>query len=137
MSKALIRSWLTTRGGVAAHGDEDAVRLGHALAQISDADFIQSVIDAKTLLDRVGGQVFIGAPRQKFDRDGNAISEGAGEYVTVAYFFNYSSRLDPAIDRHSRGEFVDEAAEPEVAASPEPAPPQADTESVSDGASAD
>lgn len=65
-----------------------------ALAQIADADFIESVVQAKSLLDRVGGEFTIAAYREKLDGEGRPAQDRPGTYETLGYRFYY--------DHHSK-----------------------------------
>ena len=52
-------------------GDEEAHRLAQALAEVSTADFIRSVLNAKAAMDMLGGEMVISADRRKFDDEFN------------------------------------------------------------------
>jgi hypothetical protein len=74
------------RGGARLRG------VARALAEIADPLFIQSVLDAKSALDRFGGELFVGTDRRKFNSQGQEISRGVGDFETVAYVFHWNSR---------------------------------------------
>lgn len=85
----MIRQWNTDRDTT---GTDEAQGLAVALAQVADAEFIQSIIDLKAALDRFGGHAYIASYRRKFDADGEPIESGPGQYHTLAYAFHYSNQ---------------------------------------------
>lgn len=82
------RNWQCLRGPA---GGEDAHRLAAALAEIADAEFIERVLQGKAALDAFGGELRIGAYREKLDDRGNrAGGDTPGTYETLAYLFAYN-----------------------------------------------
>lgn len=77
-------------------GDEDALQVAQALANVCDAETLRSLLDLKVLLDRVGGEGYIGAYRIKVDPEGHQIPpeemqdpNRPGTYLTMGYLFTY------------------------------------------------
>lgn len=72
-------------------GSDRSNQLAAALAQVSDPEFLQAVLDLKAMLDRVGGQVYIAAYRQKYGPDGQPVEDPKepGRYETEGYAFHY------------------------------------------------
>lgn len=73
-------------------GSERAVELAVALAQISDEEFLRTIIDIKAALDRIGGQVYIAAFRNKYDpATGEQLEDPSapGRYETDGYAIHY------------------------------------------------
>ena len=91
MARPFQRAWKYDRVPE-AHGSEESHALARALAEISDPLFLESVLHAKSALDRFGGEFYIGAFRLKFDREGNPIKRGNGDFETVAYACHWNSR---------------------------------------------
>jgi hypothetical protein len=68
-----------------------------ALANRFDGPLIESLHDALTAMDRIGGQLVIQVHRNKYDSDGNAIpreqhNSNPGQWFTDAYVFSYETR---------------------------------------------
>lgn len=73
-----------------AGGDEEAHRLASALAEIADAEFIESIIHAKSMLDRIGGTIRIGAYRDRFSAQGEKVGpDEPGTFQTLGYLYHY------------------------------------------------
>lgn len=75
-------------------GDEEALQVAQALANVCDAETLRSLLDLKILLDRVGGEAYVGALRIKVDTNGHRIPpeqmrdpERPGTYLTSGYLF--------------------------------------------------
>lgn len=67
------------------------MQLATALAQVSDPDFLEAVLHIKSMLDRLGGQMYLAGYREKFDGEGRLLSDHKqpGNYETVGYLFHY------------------------------------------------
>lgn len=79
--------------------DEDSARVAAALANTCDSDTLQSFLDIATILNRFGGQAYIGAYREKFDRFGNIVKpEEVGKFETIgfAYYYEHVASLTNA-----------------------------------------
>jgi hypothetical protein len=107
MARPFQRAWREPRVAE-AHGSDESHALARALAETADPLFIQSVIDAKAALDRFGGELFIGTDRRKFNRDGEEINQGVGDFETVGYAFHWNSRTQIGKVEESREEVVAE-----------------------------
>lgn len=132
------RGWNVVRNRD-AEGDERSLELAGALAAISDPDFLERVLHAKTMLDSVGGQIFIAAVRNKYavktlrtaaghivaeERDLLEDRKAPGEYETDAYLFHYDHIATALRDarKEADSEFPAEAREEEVVHLGEDAP---------------
>lgn len=85
------RQWSTPRR-TDLEGSERSMELATALAQIADPDFLEKVIQAKALLDSVGGQFYIAAYRTKYDIvSGEPVEDlkQPGRYETDGYLIDY------------------------------------------------
>jgi hypothetical protein len=51
-------------------GDEDALQYAQALANVCDAETLRSLVDGIVLLQRIGGELYVGAYRIKVDAEG-------------------------------------------------------------------
>lgn len=96
------RVWNTARAGTDEEGvvllgpdggDEEALQYAHALANVCDAETLRSLLDGIVLLQRVGGEFYVGAYRIKVSsRDGKKIAPSdpaPGTYLTAGYLFEY------------------------------------------------
>ena len=82
------RNWQCLRG---QGGSDDAHRLASALAEIADAEFIERVLQGKAALDAFGGELRIGAYREKLDAEGARVGkDDTGTYETLGYLFDYN-----------------------------------------------
>lgn len=75
-----------------AEGVERSQELALALAQTADPEFIEAIIHLKSMLDRIGGQVYIAAYRNKYDPNTGAVLEdprAPGRHETDGYAFHY------------------------------------------------
>lgn len=92
------RDWNVVKGQYDLQpGDEVAVSRATALANLADAPTIESLIEALAMLDRIGGQLYVQARREKYDAAGQRIPEEfrkdtPGQYETVGYVFRYETR---------------------------------------------
>lgn len=84
------RQWNSPRF-VDDEGTARTLELATALAQMADPDFLEKVIHLKSMLDSIGGQVYIAAYRDKFDGQGNKLEDHKqpGDYATIGYLFHY------------------------------------------------
>lgn len=95
MSPIQRRDWNVVRSEF--EGDEEAGVKAGALAAISDAEFLESLIHAKAALDRFGGQVTLAALREKRDAYGNEVEhDEVGTHATLGYVFRYEAHSDLA-----------------------------------------
>lgn len=75
-------------------GNEDAQSVALALAAVSDAEFLRSLLTAKTAMDQFGGQYVVAAKRSKVDGEGRIDNENGAERVTIAYAHSYQHVAD-------------------------------------------
>lgn len=92
------RGWYTQRDETSEIGEQSDSARGKALllAEIADADFIQSIIHVKSALDAFGGKAIIGSKRLKFDKNDNPIPQSKwdeipGVFRSVAYIVQYDA----------------------------------------------
>lgn len=77
---------------VTDEGSQRSNELAVALAQVADPEFIEAVIHLKSMLDRIGGQAYVVAFRNKYNpRTGEVITdpEAPGRHETEGYVFHY------------------------------------------------
>lgn len=89
------RSWATVRDRYSeelGEGSQRAHQLAQLLAEVADAEFIQSIINAKTAADQFGGQMFVAAKREKFDAEGHPTTS-VGTFETVGYVFHFGHKV--------------------------------------------
>lgn len=85
------RDWQLYRGEAA---DPKASEQATALLNTADGDFIESVVHAKSLLDRVGGSVTISAYREKLNAQGDRVEhDQIGTYETLGYLVQWDSHF--------------------------------------------
>lgn len=73
-------------------GSERSLQLATALAQVCDPDTLEKLLQIKTSLDTIGGQVYIAAYRTKYDAaTGEPLGDvkNPGVYETDGYLFQY------------------------------------------------
>lgn len=87
------RTWQHPTYPTNDEGSEEAHRLAQTLAGVCDSATMRSFIDAKTAMDRFGGNFFVTAYREKFDAYGNRIpaadTETPGTMQTVGFLCHY------------------------------------------------
>jgi hypothetical protein len=80
-----------------AEGDEVAASKAVALAQICDGPTIEKIVQSFAMFDLIGGQLYIGALREKYDAEGKRIAaehaaQTDGSWETVGYLFRFETR---------------------------------------------
>lgn len=72
-------------------GHQRSMELAQALAMTTDPETLEKLIQIKSLLDSVGGQVYIAAYRTKYGPDGKPVEDvrEPGSYETDGYLFRY------------------------------------------------
>ena len=112
------RDWQLYRGEAA---DPKASEQATALLNTADGDFIESIVHAKSLLDRVGGSVTISAYREKLDAQGERVGhDQVGTYETLGYLVQWDSHVkfpnapDEAADFENPPELDLQVDEPEA-----------------------
>lgn len=108
-------------------GSPRSAELATALAQVADPELLERLLWAVTLLDSVGGELYIGAFRNKYDEQGNRIPkanlrETPGEYETDGYVLRWDSMAEMIRDAQ-REPNVKGPAEPPAAISEPPVDP--------------
>lgn len=91
-------------------GDEIALQKATALAQLADAPTIEKLLEAVTMLDLFGGQIYIQAVRAKFTAAGEVIPdsearETPGRWETIGYVFRFDT-VDAAVMENKDNAFV-------------------------------
>jgi hypothetical protein len=120
----------------AAEGSERSQQLALALAQIADPELLEALVHSVGALHEFGGEVYIGAARNRFQADGERLVrvEQGGSFLTYGHVIAYNTRArikgqpvepDQGYEQHPAPEF-EEAEEgppngqvPEVTAAPE------------------
>ena len=112
MSKPFQRAWRVQRDPD-SYATEEAHSLALALAATCDPEFLESLLHAKSALDRFGGELFIGTDRRKFNSSGEEITGGIGDFETIGYAFHWNSRTQVGRVEEAAPEVVEEVVEPE------------------------
>lgn len=99
-----------------AAGDETAASKATALAQILDGPTIEKIVQSFAMFDLIGGQLYIGALREKYDAEGRRIkvedaAQVNGSWETVGYLFRFETR-DMRVSLIDPAELVAEEAKP-------------------------
>jgi hypothetical protein len=116
------RQWHTARIPD-ADGSDRSVQLAHALAQVLDPPTLEALLQSFTLLDRIGGQVYIASVRTKYktvvDADAQTVERvpvedvrEPGSYETDGFVFHYEHiaklpRAEDEGDDRQRDSFPD------------------------------
>ena len=91
-------------------GDEEAASKATALAQLADGPTIEKIVQALSMLDLFGGQIYMQAVRAKFDAEGGVIPDAEakdrpGRWETVGYVFRFET-VDPSVLANRGSAFV-------------------------------
>lgn len=91
------RSWHTARQPE-LDGSDRSTQIALAIAQVADPGVLEALLQTLTLLDRIGGQVYIAADRQKYapqETDQGVMYlpvtnvKEPGTYMTDGFVFQY------------------------------------------------
>jgi hypothetical protein len=77
---------------VEAEGSDRSQELATALAMTCDPEYLEALVHLKSMLDRIGGQVYIAAYRKKYNpQTGEELDDPSkpGRYETEGYAFHY------------------------------------------------
>jgi hypothetical protein len=103
------RGWVSTRDQTTdfGEGSETAQRKAMILAEIADAELLDSFIRIVSAMQAFGGKAFIAAQRRKLDAQGNIVGHNeVGQYDTLAYVVHY--------DHENVRSITGEPAEPDL-----------------------
>ncbi len=83
------------RRDFADEGSERAIQLGAALGAKCSAEMMEALSDAISVLNSIGGQIFLAAERPKFVETPEGLQEledhhQPGKYVTIGYVLHYN-----------------------------------------------
>jgi hypothetical protein len=90
-------------------GTDDARQIALALAELCDRNFLELLLRHKVALDEFGGEIYLAAVRDKFDKNGRpaAHNDPEGSFLTYAYIVNYGSKAQLKVEAPN-----EEAAQP-------------------------
>lgn len=106
-----------------AEGSDRSLQLAHALAQISDPEFLERIVHLKSSLDAWGGECYISAQRKPIDPATGRICDHntpGREYGTLGYVIHYGHRQRAIIDQPEEPDEPLGIHPPERAPEPEP-----------------
>lgn len=104
----------------AGEGSERSSALALALAQVADPDLLESILHSLGALHEYGGEITIGAKRDRFDLTGEepVMVTNGGTFLTWAYLVGYNSKA------RIKGQEVEPDLAYEQQPAPEPAAPE-------------